>query len=154
MFLSCCFVMIFWYPLMNSTLGNMPSPPFDCSFVVVMGVLLLHRRFTRPPPSVKYVDEASPGVISVFTLGNPIPPPLGTVAPLLSFCPTRNLHPWTLSSLPPASDRLCWSGFRVTSPRTCLPVDTIPLLIVRGSDGAGGDFGEASASVAAGGGCV
>ena len=107
MFLSCCFVMIFWYPLMNSTLGNMPSPPFDCSFVVVMGVLLLHRRFTRPPPSVKYVDEASPEVISVFTLGNPIPPILENLVPLLSLCPTRNLHPWKLPCLPPASDRLC-----------------------------------------------
>ena len=59
------------------------------------------------------------------------------VAPLLSLCSIRNLHPWKLPSLPPASDLLCWSGFRVTSPRTGLPFDTIPLFDLCGSDGAG-----------------
>ena len=56
----------FWYPLPTPTLGNMLSPHFDCLFCLfVMGALLPHRRFTIPPPSVRYVDEASPGVISI-----------------------------------------------------------------------------------------
>ena len=55
----------------------------------------------------------------------------------LSLCPIRNLHPWKLPSLPPVSDRLCWSRFRVTSTRTGLHVDTIPLFDWCGSDGVG-----------------
>ena len=128
----------FWYPLPNPTLGNnILSPHSDCLFV--MGVFAATPEVHQTSPLGHIVDEASPWLFP-YTLGNRVPSPTcGNVAPFLSLCLARNLHPWKLLRLSPASDRLCWSGFRVTSPRTGLPFDTIPLLIVRGSDGASPD---------------
>ena len=95
------------------------SSPLICLISVCDGCFTAHRRFTRPPLSVKSVDEASHGIFP-YTLGNHVPP--------------VSLEIRLRSTLPASPAISTLGGCHVYRPPPIGSVDTIPLSVGRGSD--------------------